>query len=48
MFVFGVTTVEPDIEPTEADMRRMSLIADELAVFGKELELRVKRAEGSA
>ncbi len=40
--------IDPDAEPTEADMNRMQLIDDELSAFTKELELRVAKTKGSA
>lgn len=48
LFSSIMTMLDPGVEPTGADMDRMSLIAAELEAFGKELELRVARASGSA
>jgi hypothetical protein len=48
LFSSIMTIMEPDAEPTEADMRRMSLISDELEAFGEELKLRLARTKGSA
>jgi hypothetical protein len=48
LFSSIMTVLDPGAEPTDADMTRMSLIADELAAFGEELKLRLTRATGSA
>jgi hypothetical protein len=40
--------MDPNEEPTDADLRRMELITDELNAFRKELELRCEPAKGSA
>jgi hypothetical protein len=39
--------LEPGDEPTENDMRRIDLIADELEAFGKDLDAQLK-TEGNA
>lgn len=43
-----LSVLEPDSEPTEKDMKRMSLIDAELRAFKAEMELRAARAGGSA
>jgi hypothetical protein len=48
LFASIIDTMDPDSEPTEADMKRMQLIDDELSAFTKELELRVAKTKGSA
>lgn len=48
LFASIMTVLDPGTEPTDADMERMGLIAEELEAFGKELELRVAKAEGRA
>lgn len=48
LFASIMNVLDPGTEPTDADMNRMSLIAAELETFGKELELRVAKASGSA
>jgi hypothetical protein len=48
LFSSMMTILDPGTEETPDDMRRMGLIADELEAFGRELELRVARAGGSA
>jgi hypothetical protein len=37
-----------DAEPTDADLRKMSLINEELQAFYAEMELRVAKSKGSA
>lgn len=50
--LFGslMTLFDPDGDevPTEADLERMSLVANELDAFVAELKLRVRRTEGNA
>ena len=43
--VFGsiMTMLDPGEDPTDADMRRMGLISDELELFGKELQGRLRK-----
>lgn len=41
-------TLDPDEEPTDADLRRLDLIHNELEAFRKEMELRHGGARGSA
>jgi hypothetical protein len=48
LFASMLGMLDPGTEETPDDMRRMDLIAREMEVFGKELELRVARAKGSA
>ncbi len=48
LFVSIMTILDPGDEETPDDMRRMEMIDKELAEFGRELELRVKRAERNA
>lgn len=43
LFSSIMTILDPGEQETEADMRRMELIARELEEFGKELELRVTK-----
>jgi hypothetical protein len=40
--------LDPGMEPTDADIRRMELISDELDAVRKELELRYEPAKGRA
>jgi hypothetical protein len=40
--------MDPDDEPTPADMKRMELIHNELEAFRRELELRTTSGKGSA
>ena len=47
LFASIMNVLDPDAEPTEADMRRMDLIDRELRAFGEALKLRVAEAEGS-
>jgi hypothetical protein len=48
--LFGtiMNTLDPEHEPTDADMRRMSLIADEMDKFVVEMRARQMRPKGSA
>jgi hypothetical protein len=48
--LFGsiMSTLDPGEEPTNADLRRLDLIHNELEAFRKEMELRHGRAHGSA
>lgn len=48
LFASIMTMLDPGVEETPADLRRMDLIDRELEAFGKELELRVAKAEGRA
>lgn len=49
LFASIMTILDPgDEEPTEADMKRMSQIADELDKFGKQLAQRYYPTKGSA
>ena len=48
LFASIMTVLDPGTEPTDADMERMSMIADELDAFGKELISRIGKASGSA
>ena len=41
LFTSMLTILDPDDEPSEADMRKMELIDAELQAFGKELEARL-------
>ena len=43
LFSSVMTIMEPGNEPTDADLRRMDLIADELDAFAKELSARVNK-----
>lgn len=47
LFASIMTILGPESEPTDADMQRMSLIADELEAYGKELEQRIRRSKGT-
>lgn len=47
VFASMMTMMDAGDEATEADMRRMDLIAAELNQFAKELKLRATRAKGS-
>lgn len=46
LFASLMSSLEEDAEPTEADLRRMDLIEEELEGFIKEYELRHAQAEG--
>lgn len=48
LFASIMTVLDEGTEETPADMRRMSLIADELEVFRQEMELRAAKPGGSA
>jgi hypothetical protein len=48
LFASIIHTMDPDAEPTEADMNRMQLINDELSAFDEEIRLRVARAASRA
>ena len=48
LFASLLTILEPDTNPTDADMMRMDLIDQELRAFVEELKLRVSRSKGSA
>lgn len=48
LFSSIMVTLEPDKEPTANDLRRMSMIHQELESFGKELELRAATPGGNA
>jgi hypothetical protein len=48
LFTSIMKMLEPGTEETEADLRRIVLIDEELRKFGEELELRVGRPKGSA
>jgi hypothetical protein len=45
LFCSIMTILDPGAEPTEADLRRMDLIHQELDAFGQELERRVAKSE---
>jgi hypothetical protein len=48
LFASIMTILDPRTEGTEADLRRMDLIHEELESFRRELELMVARTKGSA
>lgn len=48
LFASIMTILDPGVEETLDDLRRMSLIAKELEDFGKVLELRVGSQRGAA
>jgi hypothetical protein len=48
LFASMMSMMDPGTEETEADLRRMDLIHEELETFRKELELRAARSKGSA
>ena len=48
LFSSIMTLLEPGEMETPNDMRRMELIATELAAFGRELELRLAKTGGNA
>jgi hypothetical protein len=48
LFTTIMVILDPGMEPTDEDLRRMELINKELDVFGKELKLRFGKSEGSA
>ena len=43
-----MAVLDSDREPTESDLRRMSLIHSELEAFGKDFELRHLPTKGKA
>ena len=47
VFASIMTMLDPGEEPTDADLSRMSKIADELETFRREIELRVTPTKGS-
>jgi hypothetical protein len=47
LFSSIMSILDPDAEPTDADMRRMDMIHTELAKFAKDIELRIQ-TEGKA
>lgn len=48
LFSSVMSALDPDAEPTDADMRKMDRINAELERFKKEIELRAAKAEGRA
>jgi len=48
LFASLLTILDPGTEPTDADLRRVDLINEELNVWRDEIQLRRRRAEGSA
>jgi hypothetical protein len=46
LFASLLNVLDPGEEPTDADMRRIDLIATELDAFRQEMELRVSKPEG--
>lgn len=48
LFASIMGILDPGEEPTDADLRRLDLIHNELEAFRKEMELRHGRPEGSA
>lgn len=48
LFASIMAMLDPDSDPTENDLRRMSLIAAELRAFEGELKLRAAKTGGSA
>jgi hypothetical protein len=48
LFSSIMTVMDSDREPTESDLRRMSLIHSELESFGKDFELRHLPIDGTA
>jgi hypothetical protein len=48
LFSSIMTILDPGVDETDADLRRMALIDKELRAFGEELKLRVARTKGSA
>ena len=47
LFASMLGMLDPGVEETPDDMRRMELIARELETFAEELKLRVSRTKGS-
>ena len=48
LFASIITIMDEDREPTERDLRRMSMISDELDHWAATLKLRVWKADGGA
>jgi hypothetical protein len=48
LFASIMGVLDPGEEPTDADLRRMDFIHQELEIFRKELELRYEPTKGSA
>jgi len=48
LFASIMGMLDEDAEPTDADLKRMDMIHEELEAYAKELELRIGRAKGSA
>lgn len=48
LYASMMATLDPDEDPTPADLQRMALIDAELRAFQKEMELRLARTGGSA
>lgn len=48
LFSSIISILEPGEEPTDADLRRLDLIHNELEAFRKQMELRHGHPEGSA
>ena len=48
LFSSMMTIMDPEAEPTDADLKKMSLIHEELERFGQQFELIATKAKGSA
>lgn len=48
LFSSVMTILDPGDEPTDADLKRMELISNELDEFGRSFELRFGKTSGSA
>ncbi|TYL87472.1 hypothetical protein [Bradyrhizobium cytisi] len=48
LFSSIMTILDPGEQETEADLRKMDLIDKELRAFGREMELKITHATGSA
>lgn len=48
LFSSIMTILDPGLDETEADLRRMGQINQELEAFGEELKLKAARPQGSA
>jgi hypothetical protein len=48
VFASIMVTLDPGEEPTDADLRRLDLIHEELEAFREELKLRMSRSKGQA
>jgi len=48
LFASMMTIMDPGAEPTDADLKKMEMINEEMQKFGREFELTMAKAKGSA